>query len=102
MAKLSWIEQAPGGWFLADGTDLTYLITADSRNVVLTRFDRDATPLAAARQAARNAIQLGGAYDAVPEAAAGVITHLKQAAQAYESGIDVTGQPGWWHGYVPH
>jgi len=100
MTTLNWMDD-PGGWSVAHGTDWTYLIAVDDRNVVLTRWEHDDVVVSAARQAALYAIQLGGAYDAVPSAAEGVTGHLKQAAQAYESGLDVPGHPAWRHGHQP-
>jgi phosphatidylserine decarboxylase len=103
MAELEWTGQIleGRGSLLARGADCVYLITGNERIVVLTRWRGGDGPVSVARQAALNAIQIGGAWDAVPEAVAGVIGHLKQAAQQYESGLDVTGQPAWWHGHNP-
>jgi hypothetical protein len=97
--KLNWI-QVPGGQ-LASGDSWTYLAARDDRTAVLTRWDSGLTRADVARQAALHAVQIGGAYDAVPEAAAAVLAHLRDAAQAFESGLDVTGQTAWHHGYVP-
>lgn len=92
---LSWNEIS-AGILEAHGDDWTYVITQDDRQIVLTRWDAGIL-INAAAQAALNAISIGGAYKEVPEAARGVITHMKQAAQQYESGLDVTGYPAWWH-----
>lgn len=98
MTALNWdIQQMPGGTLAAHGEDWTYLIMHDDRAVVMTRFHQGPDYREVAAQAARYAIQIGGAYDEVPEAAAGVIAHMKRAAQVYESGGDVTGQPAWRH-----
>lgn len=109
MTRLDW-KSVPGGE-LAEGTDWVYLIAKDERIVVLTRWEprRDdhhelswpPSDAEVARQAALHAIQLGGAYGSFPDAATAVSSHLKQAAQAYESGLDVTGYPAWRHGYEP-
>jgi len=107
MTALQWDQLRDRGPEIASGDSWTYLVAADDRNVVLTRYvteyhgpgrhGREADAADVARQAALYAIQIGGAYEAVPEAAAGVTWHLKHAAQAYESGGDVTGQPAWRH-----
>lgn len=97
---MDWTEQAPGRWFLARGSSDTYLIVQDDRGLVLARYANDATPVTAARHAALTAVRLDGAYDVVPEAAAMIIEHMKQTAQAYEAGIDVgdiTAHPAWRH-----
>lgn len=89
---------------LACGDHWTYLITSDDRNLVLTRWEN--SPLAlhheVAAQASRYAIQLGGAWDVFPDTIAGVTGHLKRSAQEYESGLDVTGYPAWWHSRGGH
>jgi hypothetical protein len=108
--KLDWTERAPGGALVAHGEAWTYLIAHNDRNAVLTRYGtsysgpgragREQDAARVAREAALYAIQLGGAWDTVPEAVAGVVVHLQESAQAYESGLDVTGQPAWWHGHA--
>jgi hypothetical protein len=45
-------------------------------------------------------VRLSGALGISPEAAAFTVAHLKQAAQDFECGADVTGQPGWRHDRV--
>jgi hypothetical protein len=99
MTGLNW-RQIPGGE-QAHGTDWTYLITHDDWIAVLTRFQQGPDYWEIARQAALNAIQLGGGYRAVPEVAADVVTHLKQTAQLYEAGTGITGYPAWWPAAVP-
>lgn len=100
MTALAW--HTLGGDQLAAGDDWMYVIAHDGGQAVLTRYLLDAADHAdVARQAALNAIQLGGAYGAVPEALPPVLDRLKQAAQQYESGIDIAGHRAWWHGYVP-
>lgn len=101
MTTLEW-NRLPGSTSeLAAGDDWTYLITQDDRAVVLTRWETGPNPAAyeVARQAALYAIRIGGAFGLSPEADAAVIAHLRSAAQQYESGIDVDGQPAWRHGY---
>jgi hypothetical protein len=78
----------------AIGQACAYLIAADARNVVLTRFTTGRSPMGTAAQAALNAITV---RCALPEAEAGLREHMRGAAQRYENGEDVTGQPGWWH-----
>lgn len=101
---LEWIEQSPGGWYLARGSVEDYLIAQDDRGIVLARYASEAAgPVIAARQAALTAIRLDGAYDAVPETARAIIGYLQQAAQAYESGTSsgrftfsgIAAHPAW-------
>jgi hypothetical protein len=103
---LNW-DRLPDGTELACGTGWTYLIARDDRTVTLTRWETASSGLAAgsiaypgmavARQAALYAIQLGGAYGAFSGTADAIAGHLREAAQEYESGRDVTGQPAWRH-----
>jgi hypothetical protein len=100
--KLEWNQMPDGTGELASGDDWVYLIAADDRAMVLTRWEVAPAGLSrsgVARQAALFAIRIGGAFDAVPEAGAALAAHMRDTAQQYESGIDVTGQPAWWHGY---
>jgi hypothetical protein len=106
--ELNW-ESAPGagGGLIAYGTAWAYLIISDSRYVVLTRYyrtycqpglySRDVAAAGVACQSALYAIKLGGAWEVLPETAEATAAHLRQAAQEYESGEDVTGQPAWRH-----
>lgn len=101
MTALTWYDMG-GGVLEAQGDSWTYLIAADSRQVVLTRFDSEvAGTRSIVRQAALNAIGAGGAYEAVPEAVPAVTARLRQLAQQYEAGIDIDAYPAWRHGYVP-
>jgi hypothetical protein len=93
---LKWADPDSGG-FLAHGAGEDYLIVWDAHMAVLTRWRRSSGKVAAARQAALNAIQLGGAYDIVPDVTEGVIARLKRAAQEYEAGLDVSAYPAWRH-----
>jgi hypothetical protein len=103
MTALEWVCGPGGSSELAAGDDWTYLIAHDDRAMVLTRWEgyADMSDADVARQAALFAIRIGGAFDAVPEAGAALAAHMRDTAQQYESGIDVTGQPAWWHGYSP-
>lgn len=84
----------------AHGTDWTYLVIRDDRTVVLTRFEAVPDFIEVARQAALHAIQIRGAYEVVPETAVSVAARLKQDAQQYESGLDLS-WPAWQHGRQP-
>jgi hypothetical protein len=107
MTVLQWTPLASGDGELASGETWTYLITRDSYQVVFTRYGthysgpgrhgREADAVLVARQAAANAISLGGAYDVAPEAAVRVIAHLKQCIQGYENGEDIPAYPAWRH-----
>jgi hypothetical protein len=97
MTALEWVPLPDGTGELADGRDWTYLVTRDDRTAVLTRWDRQAGDWAVARQAALNAIMIGGAYDVVPAAAEAVSAHLRNAAQAYEAGTGTGSHPAWRH-----
>jgi hypothetical protein len=99
--KLEWIRLPGDRGQLASGDSWTYLAARDDRTAVLTRWGSGLTRADVARQAALYAVQIGGAYDVVPEAVAAVLAHLRDAAQAFESRLDVTGQPAWHHGYIP-
>lgn len=100
---LEWNE-LPGGAEMSCGTDWTYLITRDDYAVVLTRWQTGPGPAAheVAAQAARYAIQIGGQYKSMPDTAEVTVVHLMREAQAYESGLDVTGQRAWWHSEGGH
>jgi hypothetical protein len=88
MTALEWVPLPDGTGELAYGRDWTYLVTRDNRTAVLTRWDPQAGDWAVARQAALNAIMIGGAYDVVPAAAG-----LRNAAQAYEAGTGIDSHP---------
>ena len=100
MTGLQWTP-LDGGSELSSGQDWVYLITRDAGRLVLTRWEPEPNQLGweVARQAALHAIQLGGAWDVVPETTVAIIAHMKDMAQQYESGLDVIGQPAWAHGY---
>jgi hypothetical protein len=102
MTALEWVRGPGGSSELAAGDDWTYLITHDDRGMVLTRWEgyADISDADVARQAALYAIRIDGALEVVPEAAIALAAHMRSAAQQYESGLDVTGQPAWWHGYA--
>jgi hypothetical protein len=102
--KLEWIK-LPDGGELAAGQDWTYLITLDGKGTMaaLTRWETGpgAMHIDIARQAALHAIRYGGVFTAGAEATETTLAHLRRSAQEYESGLDVIGQPAWWHGHAP-
>jgi hypothetical protein len=94
---LNWSQdtRAPGETEIAVGTDETYLIAADDRHVVLTRFTTGAGQVPETTQAALNAILLA---NPLPDAEAVTRQHMRRVAQQFEDGQDLDGQPAWQHG----
>src|SRR6476661_8604306 len=101
MMDLTWIETGQDG-LEARGDSWTYLIAWDDRTVVLTRYDtyysgpgrhgRERDAALVARQAALTAIQICTGDGPTRMAA---LASVRTAAQMFESGLDVTGQPAW-------
>ena len=81
---------------MARGTSETYVIFSGSYTAVLTRFASDGTPGSwwVAAQAALNAIQVANPLPRT-ETEAVLRQYLRDAAQKYEAGLDITGYPRW-------
>jgi hypothetical protein len=94
MATLTWEPVPDSTAEVAVGEHWTYLITADARQVVLTRYAPCGLVVPALSETALNAIQLACP---LPELQAGLRRHMQDAAQRYENGEDLEGQPAWRH-----
>ena len=82
---------------MADGRHYTYLIADAHHTVVLTRWAKDGTPGAwwVGAQAAANAIIMANPLPGT-ETEAVLRAHMRDAAQRYENGEDITGYEAWW------